>query len=191
MSSWQRFQKVCSLFERSRFGALLTISAGREVVAVARLLEEGCFAVGPELADGGIGLDHRVPQLRLVVSDGDDRLVALVAGPLPERVVRPRTRPAGADEIGILRQVALGQIGGGGDRGEHAAAKHLCLVLQDQLLGPGDVGVGLGLVILDDQLHIRAGEVALGCVEIYVEAIDRVLADLGEETGHGHDHAER
>src|SRR5262249_1802356 len=47
----------------------LAIFARREVAAVDRLLEELVLAVGPELADRRIGLDHRVPQLVLVVAE--------------------------------------------------------------------------------------------------------------------------
>jgi predicted amidohydrolase len=35
------------------------------------------------------------------------------------------------------------------------------LVLQDELLRPGDGGVGLGLAVLDDHLHLRASELTL------------------------------
>src|SRR5947207_1755926 len=45
------------------------IFARREVAAVDRLLEERLLAVGPELADVRIGLDHRVPELVLVVAE--------------------------------------------------------------------------------------------------------------------------
>src|SRR5262249_62114795 len=47
----------------------LAIFAGREIAAVDRLLEELVLAVGPELAHRRIGLDHRVPQLVLVVAE--------------------------------------------------------------------------------------------------------------------------
>src|SRR6185312_1740031 len=43
--------------------ALFAEFTGREVAAVDRLLQELVFAIGPELADVGIGLDHRVPEL--------------------------------------------------------------------------------------------------------------------------------
>src|SRR5579872_6996371 len=46
---------------------LLAVFAGREVAAVDRLLEELLLLVLPELADRRIGLDHRVPELVLVV----------------------------------------------------------------------------------------------------------------------------
>src|SRR6185312_6000063 len=42
--------------------------AGREVAAVDRLRQELRLVVGPELADIGIGLDHRIPELRLAVA---------------------------------------------------------------------------------------------------------------------------
>src|SRR5262249_33085814 len=49
--------------------ASLAEFARREVAAVHRLLEESLLAVRPELAHGRIGLDHRVPQLFLVVAE--------------------------------------------------------------------------------------------------------------------------
>jgi hypothetical protein len=45
---------------------------------------------------------------RIIGGDGDDLLIALVAGPLAERVVRLRARPTGADEIGIIAELASG-----------------------------------------------------------------------------------
>ena len=45
--------------------------------------------------------DHLVAE-GIVGADGDDLLVALLAGPLAERMARLRARPAGADEVGIL-----------------------------------------------------------------------------------------
>src|SRR5262249_14650233 len=47
----------------------LAIFARREIAAVDRLLEELVLAIGPELAHRRIGLDHRVPQLVLVVAE--------------------------------------------------------------------------------------------------------------------------
>src|SRR6476619_7281667 len=53
----------------SRRWPLFAEFAGREVAAVDRLLKELVLAVSPELADVGIGLDHRVPELGLVVTE--------------------------------------------------------------------------------------------------------------------------
>ena len=51
------------------------------------------------------------------------------------------------------------------------------LVLQDQLLGLGHGGVGLALLVLDDEFHLRPAErAALVLVEVHLEA-----ADLGED----------
>src|SRR5262249_40034973 len=48
---------------------LFAVFARREVAAVDRLLWGRLLAVGPELADRRIGLDHRVPQFVLVVAE--------------------------------------------------------------------------------------------------------------------------
>ena len=47
--------------------------------------------------------------------------------------------------------------------------------------------VGLGLVVLDDELHVHAAELAAVLVEIHLEAVDHVLADLGKDAGHRRD----
>src|SRR5215467_5147533 len=47
----------------------LAVFAGREVAIVDRLRKELVLAVGPELADLGIGLDHAVPEFVLVVAE--------------------------------------------------------------------------------------------------------------------------
>ena len=64
------------------------------------------------------------------------------------------------------------------------------LVLQDQLLGLGDAGVRLALVVLDDELHVHAAELVAVLVEIQLEAVDHVLADLGKDAGHRRDVAD-
>src|SRR5262252_4399472 len=139
---------------------------------------------------------------RIVGADRRDLLVALVAGPLPEWMARLRAAPAGADEVGILGQIALSQIVGGRNgrdidgfvggadrrqrvaaRRQEAANEHMHLVLQDELLGPGDGGVRLGLFVLHDELHFRPAEVAVDVVKVELEAIDHILADLGEDAG--------
>src|ERR1700693_6038184 len=48
---------------------LFAILAGRGVAIVDRLSEKLLLAVGPELTYGRIGLDHRVPELVLVVAE--------------------------------------------------------------------------------------------------------------------------
>src|SRR5580658_2222667 len=45
------------------------VRTGREVAAINRLLQELILPIGPELADIRIGLDHGVPQLRLVIAE--------------------------------------------------------------------------------------------------------------------------
>ena len=64
------------------------------------------------------------------------------------------------------------------------------LVLQDELLGLGDGGVGFALAVLDDQLHLGARKGAAGLLEIHVEAVDHVLADLRQDAGRRRDHAD-
>src|ERR1700688_3027888 len=51
------------------FCGLLAVLAGRKVAVIDRLGEELLLAVGPELADLRIGLDHGVPELVLVVAE--------------------------------------------------------------------------------------------------------------------------
>ena len=146
---------------------------------------------------------------RKVGADRHDLLVALFAGPLPQRMHRLRTRPAGSDHVRILGQVALRQVIRGCHRGnenrlvlradrpqriacrsELRAGDHVHLVLQGQLFGFGHRRVGLALLVLDDQLDLRPGEVAVDLVEIHLEAVDHVLADLGEDTGDRRDKAD-
>ena len=57
------------------------------------------------------------------------------------------------------------------------------LVLQDELLRLGDGGVRLALLVFDDELDVGAAELVVLFVEIHLEAVDHVLADLGEDTG--------
>src|ERR1051326_1485697 len=54
---------------RTNERALFAIPARRKLPAVHRLRQELRLVVGPERADRGIGLDHRVPQLVLVVAE--------------------------------------------------------------------------------------------------------------------------
>ena len=44
--------------------------------------------------------------------------------------------------------------------------------------------VGLGLVVLEDELDVGAAELVAVLVEIKLEAVVHVLADLREEAGH-------
>ena len=69
-------------------------------------------------------------------------------------------------------------------RGQHAADEHLHFVLQNQLLGFGDTEVGLGLVVLEDELDVHAAELVAVLIEIHLEAVDHIFADLGEQAGH-------
>src|SRR6185312_13279726 len=50
-------------------GRLLAVFAGREVAAIDRLLQERLLPVRPELADVGIRLDDRVPELRFRIAE--------------------------------------------------------------------------------------------------------------------------
>src|SRR5262249_55951365 len=100
----------------------------------------------------------------IVGADRRDPLVTLVAGPLPERMAWLRAAPAGADQVWVFGQIALGQVVGrrnGHDvdcfvgradrrqrvaaRRQEAANEHMHLILQDELLGPGDGSVRLSL----------------------------------------------
>src|SRR5260221_4985025 len=60
---------VAALLAMTERGGLLARFAGRELPAVDRLLEELGLVVASELADVRIGLDHRVPELGLVVAE--------------------------------------------------------------------------------------------------------------------------
>jgi hypothetical protein len=53
---------------------------------------------------------------RIIGADRGDLLVALIAGPLPERMARLRAAPAGADQVRIFGEIPLRQVVGGGDR---------------------------------------------------------------------------
>jgi hypothetical protein len=64
------------------------------------------------------------------------------------------------------------------------------LVLQDQFLGFGDAGVGFALIVLDDEFHVHAAELAAMFVEVHLEAVDHVLADLREDARHRRDVAD-
>src|SRR6185437_11925009 len=64
------------------------------------------------------------------------------------------------------------------------ADKHLHLVLEHQFLGFRDRGIQLASRILDDEFDGGAAELALVLIQIHLEAIDHVLADLGEYAGH-------
>ena len=61
------------------------------------------------------------------------------------------------------------------------------LVLQDQLLGLGDAGVRLGLIVLDDEFDVHPAKLAAMFVKVHLEAVDHILADLGEDAGHRRD----
>ncbi len=55
--------------------------------------------------------------------------------------------------------------------------------LADALDGPA-------LLVLDDELHVHAAKFVVLLVEIHLEAVDHVLADLGEQAGHRRNEAE-
>jgi hypothetical protein len=96
-----------------------------------------------------------------------------------------------------LRQIVGGRHGahverllGGGDRrqrigrgGQHGADQHVHLVLQDELLRLGDIDVGLALVVLDDEGNLGAAELSIVLVQIHLEAVDHIGAELGEDAG--------
>src|SRR5262249_14204386 len=119
----------------------------------------------------------------IVGADRHDLLVALVAGPLPERMAWLPAAPAGADPVRIFGQTGVGQVvrrrtghdvacfGGGAARGQRgparrqqAANEHMHFVLQDELLAPGEGGVRLSLLVLDDELPFSPAEVAVDLV---------------------------
>ena len=124
-------------------------------------------------------------------------------------MVRLRRGPAGADEIGIIAELALGEVVGRRHRGDvdgllggrhrreritlrrqHAADQQLHVIFEDQLLGLGHRGIRLGLAVLDDEVDLGAGEVAVDLVEVHFEAVGHVGADLGERAGHRRDQAD-
>ena len=49
---------------------------------------------------------------------------------------------------------------------------------------------GLPWIVLDDELHVHAAELAAVFVEIELEAVHHVLADLGKDAGHRRDVAD-
>ncbi len=75
-------------------------------------------------------------------------------------------------------------------RGQHAADEHLDLVLKNQFLCFGDAEVGLGLVVLEDELDVHAAELVAVLVEIELETVVHVLADLREQAGHRRNEAD-
>src|SRR5262249_8550441 len=128
----------------------------------------------------------------------DSLLVAVTASPLPERMARLRPRPAGPNQEWKLGGIALRKVvrcrdgddvnrvagAQGGERiasrRQQTADEHLHLVLENQFLHFGDAGIRLALLVLDDEFHLRAGEIALYFVEIHLKAINHILADLRE-----------
>ncbi|MEJ2379068.1 MAG: branched-chain amino acid ABC transporter permease [Pseudolabrys sp.] len=64
------------------------------------------------------------------------------------------------------------------------------LYLPTGLMGLGDRGGGLALIVLDDELDVGAAQLAAVLVEIHLEAVAHVLADLGKDAGHRRDEAD-
>ena len=145
----------------------------------------------------------------IIGGDGADPLVALLAGPLPERMGGLRRHEGRAHHVGIFLEVALAEIVGGRDRADvehllarrdrrqciarrrqHAADQHVNLVRQDELVGLGDAGVRLALVVFDDQGHLGAAELAVVLVQIHLEAVLHVGAELREDAGLRRDEAD-
>ena len=145
----------------------------------------------------------------IVGRDGSDPLVALLARPLPERMTGLRRHEGRAHHVGIFLEVALPQVIGrrnradvehllaGRDRRQrvarrrqHAADQHVHLVRQDELVGLGDAGVRLALIVLEDHRHLGAAELALVLVQIHLEAVEHVDAELRENAGARRDEAD-
>ena len=138
----------------------------------------------------------------VVRRDRDDLFVALIARPLAERMMGLRARPAGADQIREVLELALREIvrrrdrrnvhclefgtdrrKGVAGRGQHAADEHMHLVLQDEFLGLGDGDVALALLVLDDELDVHAAKLVAVLLEVEQEAIAHVDAGLREAAG--------
>ena len=145
----------------------------------------------------------------VVGGHADHGLEAVLARPFAERVVRLRARPAGAHDVRVLFEVALREVVGCRDRehvhrlqpvadgrdgvaggGEQAADQQVHVVLARELLGLAHADRRLAFLVLDDEGHFRAGEVALLLVEIHLEAVLHVLADLREDPGHRREEAD-
>jgi hypothetical protein len=124
-------------------------------------------------------------------------------------MVRLRAGPAGAHDVRILLEVALREIVGRGDRehvhglhavgdrrdgvaggGEQPAHQHVHVVLARELLGLAYPHRGLAFLVLDDEGDLRAGEAALLLVDVHLEAVLHVLADLGKDPGHRREEAD-
>ncbi|OGL62615.1 MAG: hypothetical protein A3I72_05860 [Candidatus Tectomicrobia bacterium RIFCSPLOWO2_02_FULL_70_19] len=123
--------------------------------------------------------------------------MALLIGPIAQGVLALAAREAQARVV--LVPLALGLVlarrGGGnvGDlelvrhrgervtrRGQEAAQEHVHLVALDELLGLGHGQGGLGLVVLGGELHREWAHLVLVLLQPQDEAVDLVLAHLGE-----------
>ena len=154
------------------------------------------------ILEGLLEAAERLVAERVVGGDGDDFLVALIAGPLAERMGGLRRHEGGTHHVGELFLFALPEVVGGRDRadvehlvfrgdgrqriasrGQHAADQHVHLVLQDELVGLGDRGVRLALRVLDDELNVHAAELVAVLLEIHLEAMLHVHTELREDAG--------
>ena len=187
---------------------LMRRDVGAEILGADRrpdLLHDLAAAILERLLEAA----ERLVTEGIVGGDGGDPLVALLAGPLPERMARLRRHEGRPHHVGIFVEVALPEIVGGRDRADvehllarrdrreriagrrqHAADQHVHLVRQDELVGLGDAGVRLALVVLDDQGHFGAAELALVLVQIHLEAVLHVGAELREDAGLRRDEAD-
>jgi hypothetical protein len=64
------------------------------------------------------------------------------------------------------------------------------IVLARQLLGLAHADRRLAFLVLDDEGDLRAGEISLLLVQVHLEAVLHVLADLGEDPGHRREEAD-
>src|SRR5260221_4090097 len=124
---------------------LLEILGRRVVARIDRVLEEFVLLVGPELADVGIGLDHRVdvsPVLLLDLAEVD------VADHVAE-LVEPHRAAQGVRNLRLPERLHEGFFVLG------LAADRLERVVEDLAaeIGLGGLDAGIGLVVAPDRLY--------------------------------------
>src|SRR5262249_62036385 len=105
-----------------------------------------------------------------------------------ERMARLRAAPAGADQVRIFGEIPLRQVVGGGDRhdvdgllggadrrqrvaarSQEPADEEMHLVLQGEILRPGDGGIGLCLFVLAGEISTWTADDA---ISVMVEELE-------------------